>query len=114
MGCGFGRMNDVTILQSTQGLAACLASTFPDLAQRGVVIGHDARHNSKRFAELAANVFLRRNVRVHLVSDICPTPFVVRRMLIIRGHGCVYPSDLVDRHFLRSRLVCFDSAVLLG
>lgn len=48
-----------------------------------MVIGYDARAHppsggsSKRFASLAAAVFISRGVPVHLFSDITPTPFVV-------------------------------------
>ncbi len=80
MGCGFGRMNDVTIIQSSQGLAAYVRAQCPDAAKAGVVVGFDGRHNSARFALLTANVFLRQGVRVYLFSALCPTPFVVRRI----------------------------------
>ncbi|XP_023812285.1 phosphoglucomutase-2 [Oryzias latipes] len=82
MGPGTSCMNDLTIIQTTQGFCCYLEQTFGDLKERGVVIGYDARAHppsggsSKRFASLAAAVFTSRGVPVHLFSDITPTPFV--------------------------------------
>uniref|UniRef100_A0A8C6L6H2 Phosphoglucomutase 2 n=1 Tax=Nothobranchius furzeri TaxID=105023 RepID=A0A8C6L6H2_NOTFU len=83
MGPGISCMNDLTVIQTTQGFCCYLEQSFKDLKERGVVIGYDARAHppsggsSKRFASLAAAVFISRGVPVHLFSDITPTPFVV-------------------------------------
>lgn len=67
----------------SKGFCRYLEESFTDLQARGVVIGYDARAHpasgggSKRFASLAAAVFISRGVPVHLFSDITPTPFVV-------------------------------------
>uniref|UniRef100_A0A8C3AWL3 Phosphoglucomutase 2 n=1 Tax=Cyclopterus lumpus TaxID=8103 RepID=A0A8C3AWL3_CYCLU len=82
MGPGTSCMNDLTIIQTTQGFCRYLEESFDDFKDRGVVIGYDARAHppsggrSKRFASLAAAVFISRGVPVHLFSDITPTPFV--------------------------------------
>ncbi|XP_006629979.2 phosphopentomutase [Lepisosteus oculatus] len=82
MGAGVSRMNDLTIVQTTQGFCGYLEKSFPDLKSRGVVVGFDARAHppsggsSRRFANLAATVFISRGVPVYLFSDITPTPFV--------------------------------------
>jgi len=76
LGAGYSRMNDLTVIQTTQGLCKYLESQFPDIKTRGVVIGHDARHGSHRFARLAAAVFLHAGIKTYLFSDIVPTPFV--------------------------------------
>ncbi|XP_062244042.1 phosphoglucomutase-2 [Platichthys flesus] len=82
MGPGISCMNDLTIIQTTQGFCHYLEESLGNLKERGVVIGYDARAhppsggNSKRFASLAAAVFISRGVPVHLFSDIVPTPFV--------------------------------------
>jgi phosphoglucomutase / phosphopentomutase len=82
MGAGYSMMNDLTILQTTQGFLKYLQGYFKDeLSKRGVVIGYDGRHNSSRFAEIAANIFVRAKVPVYLFSQITPTPFVVRNDL---------------------------------
>lgn len=67
----------------SQGFCRYLEESFGNLKERGVVIGYDARAHplsggsSKRFASLAAAVFISRGVPVYLFSDITPTPFVV-------------------------------------
>ena len=76
MGPGFGQMNDLVIVQVTQGLLSYLSQDCPDLASRGVVLGYDGRHNSSHWAELAAGVFLRSNVPVFLFRTTVPTPYV--------------------------------------
>ncbi|XP_015765502.1 PREDICTED: phosphoglucomutase-2-like [Acropora digitifera] len=88
MGAGFSRINDLTIIQATQGLCKYLEKLFPDLKERGVVVGYDARNNSKRFAQRTGNVFASQGVPVYLFSKITPTPFVpycVRRYKCICG-----------------------------
>ncbi|XP_054460372.1 phosphoglucomutase-2 [Anoplopoma fimbria] len=82
MGPGTSCMNDLTIIQTTQGFCRYLEENVDNLKERGVVIGYDARAHppsggsSKRFASLAAAVFIGRGVPVHLFSGIIPTPFV--------------------------------------
>ncbi|XP_078457241.1 phosphopentomutase [Lampetra planeri] len=82
MGAGSSCMNDLTVIQTTQGFMRYLEKMCPDLKQKGVVIGHDARadplsnSSSKRFSRLAAVVFLSQGVPVYLFSQISPTPFV--------------------------------------
>nr|XP_002127972.1 phosphoglucomutase-2 [Ciona intestinalis] len=77
MGAGNSRMNDLTVIQTTQGFCKYLLQQFGDgLKSKGVIIGYDSRHNSSRFARLAANVFGLQGVKVYLYSKIVPTPFV--------------------------------------
>jgi phosphoglucomutase/phosphopentomutase len=78
MGAGFTMMNNLTIIQTGQGFLEYLKKFFGQkLNNSGVVIGYDARHNSKTFAYLTANIFLNAGVRVYLFRQIVPTPFVV-------------------------------------
>ncbi|GMM47256.1 phosphoribomutase [Pichia kluyveri] len=77
MEAGFSRMNDVTVLQASQGLAEYIKSTVEDNARLSIVIGHDHRHNSKRFAELAIAVFINKGFQVYYIGDNnCATPMV--------------------------------------
>ena len=76
MGPGYASMNDLVIIQTSQGLAKYLLEIDQTVKDRGVVIGFDSRHNSYRFAQLSANAFLLQGIKVHLFSAICPTPFV--------------------------------------
>ncbi|XP_078684749.1 phosphopentomutase-like [Branchiostoma floridae x Branchiostoma belcheri] len=85
MGMGFSQMNDLTIIQTAQGFLRYLQKTFPDLQKTGIVIGFDSRHNSQRFAQLTAGIFLHAEVPVFLFSKICPTPYVPYSVLHL---GC--------------------------
>ncbi|XP_047450564.1 glucose 1,6-bisphosphate synthase [Mugil cephalus] len=82
MGAGFNRINDLTVIQSTQGLFSYLSRYFPDFGRRGVVVGFDTRGqeasgcSSLRLAKLTAAVVLSRDVPVHLFSSYVPTPYV--------------------------------------
>ena len=67
MGAGFSRMNDLTVIQTSQGLCRYLQAEQGS-GLKAVVIGYDGRHNSARFARLAANAFLAENIKVYLFS----------------------------------------------
>ncbi|KAF4524356.1 hypothetical protein B566_EDAN007532 [Ephemera danica] len=86
MGAGYAQMNDLVIIQTSQGLASYLSSSNPNAKEKGVVIGYDGRHNSKRFAELATVAFLSEGIPVYLYSQLCPTPFVP---FAVSLNGCV-------------------------
>uniref|UniRef100_A0A915PP68 Phosphoglucomutase (alpha-D-glucose-1,6-bisphosphate-dependent) n=1 Tax=Setaria digitata TaxID=48799 RepID=A0A915PP68_9BILA len=75
MEAGFGRLNDLTILMLTNGFAIHLKNVY-NRESNGVAIGYDGRHNSERWATLAANVFVQNDIKVYLFSKCCPTPLV--------------------------------------
>jgi phosphoglucomutase len=60
MVAGFANINCLTVIQASQGVASYLASS-PHGA-RSVVIGYDTRHQSSKFARLAANAFKRKGI----------------------------------------------------
>ena len=74
LGSGPNRMNRLVVRQTAAGLADHLLATVPDAAQRGVVIGFDARHNSDVFASDTARVFAARGIRALLFPHVVPTP----------------------------------------
>lgn len=76
MSAGYGRMNDLVIIQTSQGFGKYLNSMNAEAKTQGVVIGYDSRHNSYRFARLAAAAFLNCGISVFLLGKIVPTPFV--------------------------------------
>lgn len=76
MGAGYALMNDLVIIQTSQGFSKYLGKVNPESKTKGVVIGHDSRHNSHRFARLAAAAFLNNGIPVYLLGKIVPTPFV--------------------------------------
>ncbi len=74
LGPGPQRMNRALVRRVTAGLGDYLLRETPEAAQRGVVIGFDARHGSRDFASDAARVLLDRGLRVWLYDEIVPTP----------------------------------------
>lgn len=77
MEAGFSRMNDLTIIQASQGLCAYVLQQNPDTAQdEGIVIGHDHRYNSERWALLTARAFISKGVKVYLHRGLVHTPLV--------------------------------------
>jgi phosphoglucomutase len=73
---GFACMNSLTVIQASQGLAAYLLRTEGNVKRRGVVIGRDARHNSEKFAKLAAAAFVAKGIKVWWYEDPSHTPLV--------------------------------------
>lgn len=49
MGPGFSRINDVVIIQTTQGFVEALLKLNPDVRQKGAAVGYDGRHFSRRY-----------------------------------------------------------------
>ncbi len=85
MGAGTNRMNIYTVGAATQGLANYLNDAFKGLPEISVVIGHDVRHNSRKFAEMAADIFSANGIKVYLFDDCRPTPEI---SYAIRKLGC--------------------------
>lgn len=48
MGPGYNQINDLVIIQTGQGLSMYLLDTIVDATEKGIVIGYDGRHCSKR------------------------------------------------------------------
>jgi len=72
MGAGPNRMNRVTVIRATAGLARYLADTGH--AGQPVIVGFDARHRSAGFAADAAAVLAAAGFGVHLADRPIPTP----------------------------------------
>lgn len=65
MESGFSHMNDVTILQASQGLVEYLVANNGD----SIVVGYDHRYHSQRFAEITASVALSRGLTVYYLGS---------------------------------------------
>lgn len=88
MQAGFACMNSLTVIQASQGLAAYLLETEKETKRRGVVIGRDARHNSEKFAKLAATAFVAKGIKVwwyELPTHTPMVPFGVRELNAAAG-----------------------------
>lgn len=95
MGAGSNRMNIYTVGAATQGLANYLLQEFADLEQIKVVISHDCRNNSRKFAEISADIFSANGIKVFLFEDLRPTPEV---SYAIRKLGCQSGIMLTASH----------------
>ncbi|KAJ3842905.1 hypothetical protein F5878DRAFT_606469 [Lentinula raphanica] len=76
MEAGWARMNDLIIIQASQGLCQYVLQEVKDAKTRGIVIGHDHRYNSERWAQLTAAVFLESGMKVYLYRELVHTPMV--------------------------------------
>lgn len=74
VGAGPLRMNRLVVRQAAAGLVDHLLATVPDAAERGVLIGYDARRKSDAFAWDTARVCAARGVRAMLFPTVVPTP----------------------------------------
>jgi len=80
MGVGTNRMNKFTVGMATQGYANYLKQSFPEVK---VAIAHDVRNSSRKFAEIAADIFAANGIKVYLFESIRPTPelsFAIRTL----------------------------------
>lgn len=83
MEAGFSRMNDLTVLQASQGLAIYIENNVENAKERGIVIGHDHRHHSDDFARLTAFAFIQRGFKVWYYKELVHTPLVVSFYLLL-------------------------------
>ncbi|MBN1517591.1 phospho-sugar mutase [Candidatus Sumerlaeota bacterium] len=83
MGAGTNRMNQYTVAQATQGLAAYINKKVKSKAARKVAISYDSRNRSKEFAASCATVLAANGIKTYLFRALRPTPelsFAVREL----------------------------------
>ena len=95
MGVGSNRMNIYTVGAATQGLANYLNKCFAGKKDISVVVGHDCRNNSRKFAEISADIFSANGIKVYLFDDMRPTPEV---SFAIRQLGCQSGINITASH----------------
>ncbi|WRS29149.1 phospho-sugar mutase [Actinomycetaceae bacterium MB13-C1-2] len=81
LGAGPNRMNRAVVIRAAAGLTAYLKEQLPDGFT--VVVGHDARHGSRQFAEDTAAVVEAGGGHAYLFDHALPTPltaFALRRL----------------------------------
>jgi len=76
MGGGYAYMNDLIVLQTTQGLLRYAEEKIENAKSKGVMIQYDGRYNSLRFAQLAAAVFQSQGWKVYWFKVMGATPLV--------------------------------------
>lgn len=74
MGVGTNRINKYTLGAATQGFCNYLKKQFASLEEISVAISHDNRNNSRKFAELTAEIFAANGIKVFLFDELRPTP----------------------------------------
>ncbi len=85
IGAGTNRMNIYTVRRATQGLANYVKKSF---AAPSVAISYDSRIKSDVFAKAAASVLAANGVKVHIYTELMPTPalsFAVRALKCSAG-----------------------------
>ncbi len=82
LGAGTGRMNIYTVRRATQGLADYVNGSF---SQPSVAISYDSRIKSDTFAKTAASVLAANGIRVHIYTELMPTPML---SWAVRALGC--------------------------
>jgi phosphomannomutase len=76
VGAGPGRMNRAVVIRTTYGLARYLHNHKQGEAPERVIVGFDARPDSRRFAEDTAGVLAATGVPVVFFPTVTPTPLV--------------------------------------
>jgi len=88
IGAGPNRMNRAVVARATWGLAREILASVPGAAERGVVVGGDARRMSRELSEDTAAILAAAGLRVVLFAEPVPTPlvgFAVRRLRAAAG-----------------------------
>lgn len=87
MGPGTNRMNQYTVGMATQGYANYLRQQVTGEVR--VAIAHDCRNNSRKFAEITANVMAANGIKVFLFESLRPTPELSFAIRTLHCHGGV-------------------------
>ena len=95
IGAGTNRMNIYTVGAATQGLSNYLNKCFAGKKDISVVVGHDCRNNSDKFAKISADIFSANGIKVYLFDDLRPTPEV---SFAIRHFGCQSGINITASH----------------
>ena len=95
MGAGSNRMNIYTVGMATQGFANYLKKNFKDRTDIAVVVCHDCRNNSRKFAETVADIFSANGIKAYLFDEMRPTP---ECSFAIRHLGCQGGVNITASH----------------
>lgn len=83
LGIGPNRINDRTIGEAAQGLCFFINEYGQSAKSNGVVVGHEARRESRAFAELSCEIFAANGINSYLFDSMRSTPevsFAVRHL----------------------------------
>ncbi len=82
IGAGTNRMNVYTVRRATQGFADYLNQEYDSPS---VAVSYDSRIKSDVFAKAAAEVLAANGIRVHIYTELMPTPML---SFAVRQLGC--------------------------
>ncbi len=90
MGFGSSKINQLTIASASLAYSQYLLQCVSNSAQKGIVIGHDNRHNSQFFAQIASQVLKAQGIKTFLYenNDLQPTPLIsytIRKLKLAGG-----------------------------
>src|SRR3990172_10419732 len=88
IGAGPNRINLRTIGEAAHGLAQFIEDFGQEAKNKGVVVSHEVRKNSREFAELTCAVLAANGIKSFLFDSIRSTPevsFAVRHLKAIAG-----------------------------
>lgn len=100
MESGFAHMNDVTVLQASQGLVEYLLTKFTNPS---IVVGYDHRFHSQRFAEILASVALLKGFTVYYLGST--KNFSTESLKLYKGS--FKNDDSASREYVHTPLVPF-------
>ncbi len=89
LGAGPNRMNRAVVARASWALAQELLASVPKAAERGVVVGGDARRMSRELSEDTASILAGAGLRVFLSAEPVPTPFVAFAVKYLGAAGGV-------------------------
>ena len=95
MGAGTNRMNKYVVGQATQGLAEYIKSEGKEAMEKGVVIAHDSRNNSRAFSEHTAAILVANGIKTYLFDSLRPIPML---SFAIRHLGCFAGVGITASH----------------
>jgi phosphomannomutase len=76
LGAGPARMNRATVIRASFAVGRYLTMHLGEASARPVVVGYDARHQSRTFAEDTAGVLAALEISVRFFPEAVPTPLV--------------------------------------
>lgn len=88
LGAGPNRINVRTIGEAAQGLANFIEDFGQEAKDKGVVVGHEVRKQSREFAELTCSVLAANGIKTFLFDGIRSTPeisFAIRHLKALAG-----------------------------
>lgn len=88
LGVGPNRINARTIGEAAQGLANFIEDFGQVAKEKGVVVGYEARRQSREFAELCCRVFAANGIKSYIFDGLRATPetsFAVRYLKATAG-----------------------------